>query len=86
MQTRIRLLRELLFDLQYEVDEALVAEAIVARATARRLVPGTVFRNDIRDLRGPRVQSFRPSRQARSFRPCSSARPVDTLASWRRGA
>jgi hypothetical protein len=83
MQRRIRLLRELLRNSQYAVDEALVAHAIIARAMTRRLIPETVFRNDVR---GPRVQSFRPSRHARSFRPCNAARSGEArgvLAAWR---
>jgi hypothetical protein len=74
MQRRLRLLRQLVLDSQYAVDEAAVAAAIVARATARRLVPATAFRNDLRG-RDPQVRSFRPSRQARSFRPCNVAVP-----------
>jgi hypothetical protein len=50
------------------VDDALVADAIVARITTRLLVPETRFANDPRP---PQVQSFRPSRHARSFRPCN---------------
>jgi hypothetical protein len=65
---RIHHLRELVLDAQYVVDEKSVADAIVARAIARRLLPEVVFRND---PRGTRVRSFRPSKQARSFRPCS---------------
>lgn len=68
MQRQIQLIRELLEESQYRVDEAAVAEAIVARALARRTVTGTTFRNDVR---APQVRSFRPTRQARSFRPCS---------------
>lgn len=64
---RAQLLRQLMLDSQYAVDEQLVAAAIVARAKARRLVPEASFRND---LRGRRVRSFRPSRQARSLRAC----------------
>jgi hypothetical protein len=67
MQRQIQLIRELLDESQYTVDTAAVAEAIVARAVARRTVMGTTFRNDVR---APQVRSFRPTRQARSFRPC----------------
>jgi hypothetical protein len=62
---RAQLLRQLVLDSQYVLDEQVLAEAIVARATTRCLVPGAAFRND---LRGPQVRSFRPSRHARSFR------------------
>jgi hypothetical protein len=70
MQRQIQLLQQLISDAQYTVDAAIVADAIVARASARRTVVGTTFRNDIR---GPQVRSFRPSRQARSFRPCNAS-------------
>jgi hypothetical protein len=82
MQRQIRLLQQLVLDSMYTVDEMTVAEAIIARATARRLVADIGFRNDVgepndlhepRELSDPQVQSFRPSRHARSFRPCSPA-------------
>lgn len=85
MRRRIQILQELVGDSQYVIDEGLIADSIVARALARRLVPGTEFRNDVREL--PQVQSFRPSRQARSFRPCIGAKSGEGLgliAPWRR--
>jgi hypothetical protein len=69
---RAQLLRQLVLDQQYPVDEELVAAAILARTAARRLVSETAFRND---LRGPQVRSFRPTKQARSFRPCNMQIP-----------
>jgi hypothetical protein len=69
---RIQLLRQLVLDSQYVVDENALADAIVARVLARRLVPELRFRND---SRGPQVRSFRPSAHARSFRPCNLHRP-----------
>jgi hypothetical protein len=69
MRRQVQLLRQLVLDSQYVVDEAILADAIIARARARRLA-GVAFRND---TRGPQVRSFRPSRQARSFRPCGVA-------------
>lgn len=69
MQRQIQLLRQLISDAQYAVDPAAVAEAILMRSTARRGVSGMAFRNDIR---AAPVRSFRPSRQARSFRPCNA--------------
>jgi hypothetical protein len=69
MQRPTQLLRQLVLDSQYEIDEVAVAEAIIARAFARRAVMGIAFRND---LRAPQVRSFRPSSQARSFRPCNA--------------
>jgi hypothetical protein len=64
---RAQLLRQLVLDSRYPIDEETLAQAIVARVATRRLSPGTVFRNDVRALH---VRSFRPSKQARSFRPC----------------
>jgi type IV secretory pathway VirD2 relaxase len=76
MRRRIQQLQQLLRDSQYVVDERLIATAIIARATARGLVPEIEFRND---LRAPRVQSFRPTRHARSFRPCVGSKAADGL-------
>jgi hypothetical protein len=64
---RAQLLRQLVLDSQYLIDDETLAQAIVARVATRGLIPGTVFRNDARALQ---VRSFRPSNQARSFRPC----------------
>ncbi len=86
MQRQIQLLRQLLEDSQYAVDPATVADAILARALARRLVMGTTFRNDVRAERA-QVRSFRPSRHARSFRPCAEVSADDGLlaiAPWSR--
>jgi hypothetical protein len=64
---RAQLLRQLVLDSQYVIDEHLVAAAILARMTARRMLADVSFRNDIR---GPReVRSFRPNSQVKSFRP-----------------
>jgi hypothetical protein len=63
---RAQLIRKLVLDSQYVVDEDLVATAIVVRARVRRLVADAAFRNECRE---PRVRSFRPTKQARSFRP-----------------
>jgi hypothetical protein len=77
MQQRLKVLRELVLDSSYVVDPDLVADAIVGRAQARHLVPGTRFRNDLRTSEpklAPRVttradvRSFRPARSAYSFR------------------
>lgn len=92
MERQIRTLRQLVLDSQYAVDETTVAEAILARATARRAVMGTTFRNDIRtaardEVRDPQVRSFRPSSKARSFRPCNARKSEDgvlTIPPWRR--
>jgi hypothetical protein len=86
MQRQIQLLRQLVEDSQYAIAPATVADAILARAMARRTVMGTTFRNDVRGER-PQVRSFRPSRQARSFRPCADVSAEEGLlaiAPWRR--
>ncbi len=87
MQRRqIQLIRELLDESLYEVDSQAVAGAILARASVRRTVPGTTFRNDVRGA-APQVRSFRPTRQARSFRPCGGTPYEEALvagAPWLR--
>jgi hypothetical protein len=65
---RAQLIRELVLDSQYVIDEPLVASAILARASTRGLVGAVAFRNDTPAQRP--VRSFRPSSNARSFRPC----------------
>jgi hypothetical protein len=82
MQRQIQLLKELVSESQYAVDAEAVANAILARAMARQAVIGTTFRNDVRDLT-PQVRSFRPTRQARSFRPCTGVEDA-LIAPWRR--
>jgi hypothetical protein len=66
---RAQLLRQLVLDSHYVIDEHVVAIAILARARARRAVAGAAFRNDARPSRA--IRSFRPSSEARSFRPCA---------------
>jgi hypothetical protein len=69
---RAQLIRKLVLDSQYVIDEHLVAAAILARAATRRAVGEMAFRNDARDARRPRtVRSFRPSSDVPSFRPCT---------------
>lgn len=63
---RAQLLRQLVLDSQYVIDEQRVAAAILARASIRRLIAGVRFRNETRPIG---VRSFRPSSQVRSFRP-----------------
>jgi hypothetical protein len=76
MQRQIQLLRQLVLDSQYAVDPTCVADAILTRAAMRRAILGVSFRND---PRAPQVRSFRPSRQARSFRPCNAKGLVKDL-------
>ncbi len=81
---RAQLIRQLVLDSQYVIDEDMVAAAILARGAARSLICETAFRNDAREAQ---VRSFRPTREARSFRPCNlQARDGRALpARWRRG-
>ncbi len=65
MQARRNAVADLIRDSLYVVDEAAVAEAIVMRTMARRLVPELSFRSS---TRAPEVRSFRRHRGARSFR------------------
>jgi hypothetical protein len=74
---RAQILRQLVLESQYVVDENLVAAAILARSTTRGLVSQSAFRNDVR---APRVRSFRPSTQARSFHPCNLPMTRDARA------
>jgi hypothetical protein len=78
---RAQLLRQLVLDSQYVIDEHLVAAAILARATARRVLADASFRNDIRAPRA--VRSFRPNSQAKSFRPYVLRAPFDRRRSPR---
>ena len=68
---RAQLLRQLVLDSQYVIDEHLVAAAILTRAATRNLVGQAIFRND---ARAPGRRSFRPSSPVRSsFRPWALA-------------
>ncbi len=83
---RAQLLRQLVLDAQYVVDEELVAAAVIARVATRGSVPEVAFRNDDRAEQEP-VRSFRPSKRARSFRPCNlqpsrSDRPATGARPW----
>jgi hypothetical protein len=64
-------IREVVHKSLYVVDERVVADAIVLRAMAKQVIPEPCFRTE---LRGREVRSFRPNRDARSFRLCTSSR------------
>ncbi len=66
MRSRLRLLRQLLADGMYTVDENAVANAIVARAVVRLTIPESPFYNALRGSHAAR--SFRRDPSARSFR------------------
>lgn len=67
MNPRAKLLGDLVREGLYVVDEAAVAEAIVARRAARRTLPDVTLRSATRPP-AHRVRSFRPDPEARSFR------------------
>jgi hypothetical protein len=66
MNARVAVLKQLVSECSYPIDEAAIAEAIVARSIARRLVPDLMGR--LTTAPRPQVRSFRPHRGARSFR------------------
>ena len=66
MTGRVKLLKELVGDGLYVIDDAAVAEALLVRCSARRLLPAVVFPAGAAP--GPQVRSFRPHPDARSFR------------------
>ena len=63
MNARVAVLRQLISESSYPIDEATVAEAIIVRAMARRAIPDLAFPPS-----KPRVRSFRHHAGARSFR------------------
>jgi hypothetical protein len=65
MTSRTKVLKQLVRDAQYVVDPHAVAEAIVVRSVANRVLPEVTFRSTPAGLS---VRSFRPHRGARSFR------------------
>jgi hypothetical protein len=58
-------IRQLVLDSQYAIDAETVAEAIIARALTRRLVPGMAFRNDLRPAAVRSAPAAAPSRRSR---------------------
>jgi len=71
MNPRAKLIKELVRDSLYVVDEAAVAEAIIARSIARQALPDRYFGYVPSE---PQVRSFRPHSGAPSFRLCRSDR------------
>jgi hypothetical protein len=80
MNARTATIKQLVQDGGYPLDESAIAEAIVVRSLARRVVPDIVFRIPPPK---PAVRSFRPHRGARSFR---LHRPERRLSDLRLGA
>ena len=66
MNPRVRLLKELVSDGMYVVDDVAVADAVLLRSMTRRVLPDVAFRGTPRPA--PEVRSFRPHRGAKSFR------------------
>jgi hypothetical protein len=71
VQDRVRLLRQLVGESLYTVDERAVADTILLRSRLKLALPDQEFRSE---HRGPAVRSFRRDRGARSFRLASSTR------------
>ncbi len=71
MDSRVRVLKELISSSLYVADDFDVAEAIMLRAMAKRVIAEPSFRSECR-LMPPR--SFRRDRDARSFRLAGSSR------------
>ena len=72
MNSRVTTLKQLVADSTYPIDEAQIAEAILVRTLAQRLVPDLAFRCAPQEQ--PEVRSFRAHRGARSFRLARSER------------
>jgi len=66
MNARVKVLKQLVADGQYVVDEAAVADAIILRSALLQMLPEVSFRCGSPAV--PQVRSFRPHRGARSFR------------------
>ena len=58
MNPRAKVLKQLVNDGHYVIDEAAVAEAMMLRAMALRMLPNVTFRST--PQRAPQVRSFRP--------------------------
>jgi hypothetical protein len=67
VDSRIRLLKQMVSESLYVVDEEAVADAILAHSRMRQVVGAPALRGERRRATG-RVKSFRRSRAARSFR------------------
>ncbi len=62
----MNVLKQLVADEHYVIDESAIAAAMVLRARLQRTLPDVTFRCAPRAA--PQVKSFRPHRGARSFR------------------
>ncbi len=66
MNARTRVLRDLVEESHYVIDPDAVAEAILVRSAALRVLPDVAFRTWAPDVEP--IRSFRPHRGGRSFR------------------
>jgi hypothetical protein len=66
MNPRVKLLKDLVNDELYVIDEAAVAHAVLLRSMTRHVLPEATFRGTPRPV--PEVRSFRPHRGAKSFK------------------
>ena len=65
VQDRVRVVRQLVYESMYVIEQRTVADAILMRASVRAALPESAFRSGGRE----RVaRSFRRDRDARSFR------------------
>lgn len=71
MTARVKVLKQLIRESLYVIDERLVADAIVLRLHARETLPELSLRSG---ARGPQIRSFRRHDDARSFRLTGAAR------------
>jgi hypothetical protein len=65
MNARTKVLKQLVRESHYVIDPHAVAEAIIVRSVAQRVLPDVSFRSSPAP---PQVRSFRPHKGARSFR------------------
>ena len=64
MNPRMKVLKQLVTDGHYVIDERMIADAMIVRSMALRVLPDVTFRWAPR----AQVRSFHPLRGARSFR------------------
>lgn len=72
MNQRVRLLKELVADGMYAVDDVAIADAVLLRSMTRHTLPDVAFRGSRRSAL--EVRSFRPHRGVKSFRLTRSER------------
>jgi len=66
MNSRVKLLKDLVDSELYVIDDLAVADAVVLRSMTRHMLPDVAFRGTPRPE--SEVRSFRPHRGAKSFR------------------